>query len=38
MAKARLKFLRSAEERHAYLELIGKRSPFWLGTPDPGTA
>jgi hypothetical protein len=22
------------EERRAYLELIGKTSPFWLGTPD----
>jgi hypothetical protein len=29
---------RRAEERRAYLELIGKTSPFWMGTPDPGTA
>jgi hypothetical protein len=24
----------SAEERRAYLERLGKRSPFWLATPD----
>jgi len=29
---------RRAEERRAYLELIGKTGPFWMGTPDPGTA
>ena len=27
---------RRAAERRAYLERIGKTSPFWLGTPDPG--
>jgi hypothetical protein len=26
---------RRAAERRAYLEQINKRSPFWLGTPDP---
>jgi hypothetical protein len=26
---------RRAAERGAYLERIGKTSPFWLGTPDP---
>jgi hypothetical protein len=26
---------RRAAERRAYLESIGKTSPFWLGTPDP---
>ena len=25
---------RRAAERRAYLERIGKTSPFWLGTPD----
>ena len=25
---------RRAEERRAYLESIGKTTPFWLGTPD----
>ena len=25
---------RRATERRAYLEAIGKTSPFWLGTPD----
>ncbi|PYN84103.1 MAG: hypothetical protein DMD87_28840 [Candidatus Rokuibacteriota bacterium] len=29
---------RRAAERRTYLELSGKVSPFWLGTPDPGTA
>ena len=29
---------RRAAERRAYLERIGKTSPFWLGTPDPGAA
>ena len=29
---------RRGAERLAYLERIGKTSPFWLGTPDPGTA
>ena len=24
-----------AVERRAYLESIGKTTPFWLGTPDP---
>jgi hypothetical protein len=24
-----------AAERRAYLESIGKTTPFWLGTPDP---
>ena len=28
-------FPRRAAERRAYLERIGKTSPFWLGTPDP---
>ena len=27
---------RRAEERGGYLEQLGKTSPFWLGTPDPG--
>jgi hypothetical protein len=27
---------RRAAERRAYLERIGKTSPFWLGTPDAG--
>ena len=26
---------RRAVERRAYLESIGKTSPFWMGTPDP---
>jgi hypothetical protein len=26
---------RRAEERRAYLERLGKGTPFWLGTPDP---
>ncbi|MGH7316867.1 MAG: hypothetical protein ACREJS_11460 [Candidatus Rokuibacteriota bacterium] len=26
---------RRAAERRAYLEQIGKTSPFWMGTPDP---
>ena len=26
---------RRAAERRAYLERIGKGTPFWLGTPDP---
>jgi hypothetical protein len=26
---------RRAAERRAYLESIGKTSPFWMGTPDP---
>jgi hypothetical protein len=26
---------RRAAERRAYLEKIGKTSPFWMGTPDP---
>ena len=26
---------RRAAERRAYLERIGKTSPFWMGTPDP---
>jgi hypothetical protein len=26
---------RRAAERRAYLERIGKTSPFWTGTPDP---
>ena len=26
---------RRATERRAYLERIGKTSPFWMGTPDP---
>jgi len=25
---------RRAEERCAYLERLGKSTPFWLGTPD----
>ena len=25
---------RRADERREYLERIGKRTPFWLGTPD----
>jgi hypothetical protein len=29
---------RRAEECRAYLESIGKKSPFWLWTPDCGTA
>jgi hypothetical protein len=28
-------FPRRGAERRAYLERIGKTSPFWLGTPDP---
>jgi hypothetical protein len=28
---------RRADERRAYLERLGKRSPFWLGTPDADT-
>ena len=28
-------FPRRAVERRAYLERIGKTTPFWLGTPDP---
>ena len=27
-------FPRRAAERRAYLEQIGKTTPFWLGTPD----
>jgi hypothetical protein len=27
---------RRAAERRSYLERLGKTSPFWLGTPDPG--
>jgi hypothetical protein len=27
-------FPRRAAERGAYLERIGKATPFWLGTPD----
>jgi len=26
---------RRPTERRAYLESIGKATPFWLGTPDP---
>jgi hypothetical protein len=26
---------RRAAERRAFLESIGKTSPFWMGTPDP---
>jgi hypothetical protein len=26
---------RRAAERRAFLERIGKTSPFWMGTPDP---
>ena len=29
---------RRAVERRAYLESIGKNSPFWMGTPDPPTS
>ena len=29
---------RRAVERRAYLEQIGKTSPFWMGTPDPPTS
>jgi hypothetical protein len=29
---------RRAAERRAYLESIGKTSPFWMGTPDPPTS
>jgi hypothetical protein len=29
---------RRAAERRAYLERIGKTSPFWMGTPDPSTS
>ena len=25
---------RRAEERRAYLERLGRSTPFWLGTPD----
>jgi len=28
-------FPRRAAERRAYLEQVGKATPFWLGTPDP---
>jgi hypothetical protein len=28
-------FPRRAAERQAYLQRIGKTTPFWLGTPDP---
>jgi hypothetical protein len=28
---------RRAAERRDYLELIGKTSPFWMGTPDTDT-
>ena len=28
-------FPKRAAERRAYLERIGKTTPFWLGTPDP---
>jgi hypothetical protein len=27
---------RRAAERREYLARVGKTSPFWLGTPDPG--
>jgi hypothetical protein len=27
-------FPRRADERRAYLERIGKITPFWMGTPD----
>jgi hypothetical protein len=27
-------FPRGGAERRAYLEQVGKASPFWLGTPD----
>jgi hypothetical protein len=27
-----------ATERRAFLERIGKTSPFWMGTPDPPPA
>jgi hypothetical protein len=27
-------FPRRGAERRAYLEQVGKASPFWLGTPD----
>jgi hypothetical protein len=27
-------FPRRAAERRAYLDALGKTSPFWLGTPD----
>ena len=27
-----------AVERRAYLESIGKTSPFWMGTPDPSAS
>ena len=29
---------RRAAERRAFLERIGKTSPFWMGTPDPPEA
>ncbi len=29
-------FPRRAAERRAYLEQIGKPTPFWLGTPEAG--
>ena len=29
---------RRAAERRAFLERIGKTSPFWMGTPDPPSA
>jgi len=28
-------FPRRGRERQAYLERIGKVTPFWLGTPSP---
>jgi hypothetical protein len=28
-------FPKRAAERRAYLDQIGKTSPFWLGTPSP---
>ena len=28
-------FPRRAAERAAYLQRIGRTSPFWMGTPDP---
>jgi hypothetical protein len=28
-------FPKRAAERRAFLEQIGKASPFWLGTPSP---
>ena len=29
-------FPKRGAERRAYLERIGKATPFWLGTPSPG--